>query len=153
MSVVEKSGEKKLNKIEGLKIRSNYLRDPLQTELSNDEIFLSPDAVVVMKYHGSYMQDNRDKRTKGSEKDYQFMLRLKSPAGEIPPDLYLALDEMSDKYGQGDLRATTRQAWQLHGVLKGDLNQVPSPLFFFLSLSIIIIIIINTMHDVIVIIR
>lgn len=54
------------------------------------------------------------------------MLRLKSPAGEIPPALYLKLDELADKYGQGDLRATTRQAWQLHGIMKGDLKTVIS---------------------------
>lgn len=116
----------KLPKVEGIKVRSNYLRDPLQEELGNDEIFVSPDAVVVLKYHGSYMQDNRDNRKKGVEKEYQFMLRLKSPAGEIPPNLYLKLDEMADKFGQGDLRATTRQAWQIHGILKGDLKTVIS---------------------------
>jgi len=82
--------------------------------------------VVVLKYHGSYMQDNRDKRTRGAEKDYQFMLRLKSPCGEIPPELYKKLDMLADKHGQGDLRATTRQAWQLHGILKGDLKTVIS---------------------------
>lgn len=116
--------EKKLPKVEAIKLRSNYLQDPLKNELSNDEIFLSQDAVVVMKYHGSYMQYNRDKRQKGVEKDFQFMLRLKSPAGEIPPKLYAKLDELADTYGQGDLRATTRQAWQVHGILKGDLKLV-----------------------------
>jgi sulfite reductase (ferredoxin) len=116
----------KLQKVEAIKVRSNYLKDPLKSELSNDEIYVSPDAVVVIKYHGSYMQDNRDARQKGVEKQYQFMLRLKSPGGEIPPELYLKLDELADKYGQGDLRATTRQAWQLHGVMKGNLKTVIS---------------------------
>jgi len=54
------------------------------------------------------------------------MLRLKSPAGEIPPELYLKLDNLADKFGQGDLRATTRQAFQLHGIVKGDLKTVIS---------------------------
>lgn len=115
---------KKLQKIEQLKIDSQYLQHPLKQELESDEIFLSNDAMIVMKYHGSYMQDNRDKRERGKEKDYSFMLRLKCPAGEIPPELYLTLDEMSDKFGQGDLRATTRQAWQMHGILKGELKEV-----------------------------
>eukprot|EP01035_Chromulina_nebulosa_P036140 gene36140-48654_t len=118
--------EKKLPKVEGIKQRSEYLFHPLQEELGNDEIFISPDAVVVMKYHGSYMQDNREKRQRGAEKDYQFMLRLKSPAGEVPPHLYLKLDELADKFGQGDLRVTTRQAFQLHGILKGNLKSVIS---------------------------
>jgi sulfite reductase (ferredoxin) len=118
----------KLGKVEVIKVNSNYLYTPLQEELGpdNDQIFVSPDAMVVLKYHGSYMQDNRENRKKGEEKDYQFMLRLKSPAGEIPPALYKKLDELCDKYGQGDLRATTRQAWQLHGILKGDLKTVIS---------------------------
>ena len=72
------------------------------------------------------MQDDRDKRTKGAEKAYQFMLRLKSPCGVIPPALYTILDDLADQYGQGDLRATTRQAWQLHGIMKGDLKTVIS---------------------------
>jgi len=120
------SGEKKLQKVELIKLNSNYLHTPLQEELGNDEIFVSPDAVVVLKYHGSYMQDNRDNRKKDKEKEYSFMLRLKSPCGEVPPQLHQILDDLADKFGQGDLRATTRQAWQLHGILKGDLKTVIS---------------------------
>lgn len=120
------TGEKKLQKVEAIKDRSNYLRDPLQSEMGNDEIFVNGDAVVVLKYHGSYMQDNRENRKKGEEKEYSFMLRLKSPAGEIPADLYRKLDVIADDLGQGDLRATTRQAWQIHGILKGNLKTVIS---------------------------
>ena len=118
--------EKKLQKVELIKLNSNYLRSPLKEELGNDEIYVSGDAVVVLKYHGSYQQDNRDKRSKGAEKEYSFMLRLKSPCGIIPPTLYKILDDLADKHGQGDLRATTRQAWQLHGILKGNLKAVIS---------------------------
>jgi hypothetical protein len=114
----------KIAKVELVKIRSNYLFDPLQEEMTDDRIFVGPDAVVVLKYHGSYMQDNRDHRKRGQEKEYSFMLRLKSPFGEIPPDLYRELDTMCDRYGQSDLRATTRQAFQLHGIMKGDLKTV-----------------------------
>ena len=45
----------------------------------------------ILKYHGSYMQTDREK--KGKPKDYQFMLRLKQPAGELPPDLFRLLDD------------------------------------------------------------
>ena len=114
----------KLNKIESVKINSNYLRDPLQEEMKNEEIFVSHDAVICLKYHGSYQQDNRDLRKRGEQKKYSFMLRLKCPAGEIPPHLHKTLDDLCDKYGQQDLRITTRQAWQLHSVLKGDLGTV-----------------------------
>lgn len=52
------------------------------------------------------------------------MLRLKQPAGELPPDLYRLLDDLSAQYGQGDLRATTRQCFQMHGIMKGSLKTV-----------------------------
>ena len=54
------------------------------------------------------------------------MLRLKQPAGELPADLYRLIDDLSAKHGQGDLRATTRQCFQIHGILKGDLKTVIS---------------------------
>lgn len=114
----------KLNKIEYVKINSNYLEDPLAEEMKNEEVFLSHDAVICLKYHGSYQQVKRDKRVKGEKKQYSFMLRLKCPAGEITPELHLCLDDLCEKYGQNDLRITTRQAWQLHSVIKGDLGTV-----------------------------
>lgn len=83
--------EKKIPKVEGIKINSNYLYDPLQEEMTDDRIFVGPDAVVVLKYHGSYQQDNRDRRARGREKEYSFMLRLKQPFGECPPHLYKEL--------------------------------------------------------------
>jgi sulfite reductase (ferredoxin) len=92
----------------------------------HEKIFVEQDAMVVLKYHGSYMQDNRDQRVRGEQKKYSFMLRLKSPCGEVTPELYRELDNMADQFGQNDLRATTRQAWQLHGILKGDLKSVIS---------------------------
>jgi sulfite reductase (ferredoxin) len=69
------------------------------------------------------MQFNRE--TKG-EKSYQFMLRLKQPAGELSPELYRLIDDLSAKHGQGDLRATTRQCFQIHGIMKGNLKTVIS---------------------------
>jgi len=107
-----------------LSIITNGL-SPLQQSLSDtEEISVTKDAMQILKYHGSYMQTDREK--KGKPKDYQFMLRLKQPAGELPPDLYRLLDDLSTKHGQGDLRATTRQCFQMHGILKGDLKTVIS---------------------------
>lgn len=54
------------------------------------------------------------------------MLRLKQPAGELPPELYRLIDDLSANHGQGDLRATTRQCFQIHGILKGSLKTVIS---------------------------
>lgn len=84
---------------------------------------ISKDAYQILKYHGSYMQSNRE--IKGA-KDYQFMLRLKQPAGELPAELYRLLDDLSRDYGQGDLRMTTRQCFQMHGIRKGNLKKVIS---------------------------
>jgi sulfite reductase (ferredoxin) len=114
--------QKKLSKLEGLKERSNYLREPLAAELPQDTNHFSEDALQLLKYHGSYQQDNRDNRAKGQEKDYQFMLRTRNPGGFIPPQLYLTLDQLSEEYGNHTLRVTTRQGFQLHGVLKRNLQ-------------------------------
>ena len=108
-----------------VKARSQELRQPLKDDMANDEIFVSKDSIHILKHHGSYMQQNRDLKKKADrEQSYQFMLRLKVPVGEIPPNVFRELDDLSNKYGQGDLRATTRQAFQLHGVLKANLKQV-----------------------------
>jgi sulfite reductase (ferredoxin) len=113
---------RKPSKVEGLKDRSNFLREPVASELLLDTTHFSEDAIQILKFHGSYQQDNRDNRVKGQEKDYQMMLRTRSPGGYIPPALYLTLDRLSDEYGNHTLRATTRQGFQLHGVLKRNLK-------------------------------
>jgi sulfite reductase (ferredoxin) len=114
--------QKKLSKVEGLKEDSNFLREPIATQILEDTNCFSEDATQILKFHGSYQQDNRDNRVKGQEKDYQFMLRTRNPGGFIPPQLYLALDKMADDYGNGTLRATTRQGFQMHGILKKNLK-------------------------------
>jgi len=113
---------RKLSKVEGLKEQSNYLREPVATELLQDTNCFSENATQILKFHGSYQQDNRDNRVKGQEKDYQFMLRTRSPGGFIPPQLYLTIDKLSDEYGNQTIRATTRQGFQLHGILKKNLK-------------------------------
>jgi sulfite reductase (ferredoxin) len=112
----------KLAKVEALKQRSNYLREPLATELQQDTNHFTEDAIQILKYHGSYQQDNRDNRVKGQEKDFQMMLRTRNPGGFIPPQLYLAMDELSSEYGNETMRITTRQGFQLHGILKKNLR-------------------------------
>jgi len=121
-SSTQTRSERKPSKVEGLKERSNYLREPLSTELSEDTNHFSENAVQILKFHGSYQQDNRDNRVKGQEKDYQFMLRTRNPGGAISPQLYLALDQLSEEYGNHTLRVTTRQGFQMHGILKRNLK-------------------------------
>lgn len=113
-----------MSKVEGLKTASNQLRFPLNDELKNSEIFITENAVQIMKFHGSYQQDDREKRAPGKQKAYQFMLRMKMPAGEFPASLYKVVDDISTKHGNQTIRATTRCAWQIHGILKSDLKEV-----------------------------
>ena len=113
---------RKPSKVEGLKERSNFLREPVATELLEDTTHFTEEATQILKFHGSYQQDNRDNRVKGQEKDYQFMLRTKNPGGFTPPELYLTLDKLAEEYGNQTLRVTTRQGFQLHGILKKNLK-------------------------------
>ncbi|KAJ6424791.1 hypothetical protein OIU84_025544 [Salix udensis] len=75
------------------------------------------------KFHGSYQQYNRDER---GGRSYSFMLRTKNPCGKVPNKLYLTMDDLADQFGIGTLRLTTRQTFQLHGVLKKNLKTVMS---------------------------
>jgi len=114
-----------LDGVNQMKLESDYLRHPLVEDLADLEtISISHDSYNLLKFHGSYQQDDREKRKKGAEKAWQFMLRLKVPSGECPGPLYLVLDDLCERYGQKDLRATTRQAFQIHGILKKDLKTV-----------------------------
>ena len=112
-----------VSKFEKFKGNSKYLKEPLASELNNDSDHFTNDAVQLLKFHGSYQQDNREKRNPGN-KDWQMMLRLRSPGGEIPGKLFLALDELSNQLGNSTLRATTRQAFQMHGIRKENLKTV-----------------------------
>ena len=113
---------RKSSKLEGIKERSNFLREPVATEILEDTTHFSEEAIQILKFHGSYQQDNRDNRARGQEKDYQMMLRTRNPGGFVPPQLYLALDKLSDDYGNHTMRVTTRQGFQLHGILKKNLK-------------------------------
>ena len=62
-------GGQKPSKVEGIKERSNFLREPVATELLQDTSHFTEDAIQILKFHGSYQQDNRDNRVKGQEKD------------------------------------------------------------------------------------
>ncbi|MDJ0845155.1 sulfite reductase, ferredoxin dependent [Crocosphaera sp.] len=116
------SPTRKVSKLENIKEQSNFLREPLKSELLEDTSYFSQDAVQILKFHGSYQQDNRDNRVKGQEKDYQMMLRTRNPGGYISAQLYATLDDLSDEYGNHTLRVTTRQGFQLHGILKKNLK-------------------------------
>ncbi|GFZ20698.1 sulfite reductase [Actinidia rufa] len=117
------SKEPKRSKVEIFKEQSNFIRYPLNEELLTDAPNINEPATQLIKFHGSYQQTNRDER---GSKSYSFMLRTKNPCGKVSNNLYLAMDDLADEFGIGTLRLTTRQTFQLHGVVKKDLKTVMS---------------------------
>ena len=113
-----------LSKAERRKLLSGHLREPLLTELHNNEIRFSEDAVQLLKFHGSYQQNHRELRKTDKVRCWQMMLRLRNPGGRVPAQLFMALDDLSNEIGDGTLRTTTRQAFQMHGIPKANLKQV-----------------------------
>ncbi|XAR60369.1 Sulfite reductase (ferredoxin) [Bertholletia excelsa] len=115
--------EPKRSKVEIFKEQSNFIRYPLNEELLTEASNINEAATQLIKFHGSYQQTNRDER---GTKSYSFMLRTKNPCGKVSNKLYLAMDDLADQFGIGTLRLTTRQTFQLHGILKKNLKTVIS---------------------------
>ncbi|MBP3950784.1 assimilatory sulfite reductase (NADPH) hemoprotein subunit [Bacillus suaedae] len=114
--------------VERIKEESNYLRGTLrETMLERISSGISDDDNRLMKFHGSYLQDDRDLRNERHkqklEPAYQFMLRVRTPGGVSTADQWLVMDELAQKYGNGTLKLTTRQAFQMHGILKWNMKQ------------------------------
>lgn len=114
--------------VERIKQESNYLRGTLK-ETMEDRITagIPEDDNRLMKFHGSYLQDDRDLRAERQkqklEPAYQFMIRVRTPGGVATPEQWLAMDELARKYANGTLKLTTRQAFQFHGVLKWNMKK------------------------------
>ena len=114
--------------VEVIKIESDYLRGNL-IETMEDSISagIPDDDNRLMKFHGSYLQDDRDLRVERQrqklEPAYQFMIRVRTPAGFATPKQWLVMDELAHKYGNGTLKLTTRQAFQMHGILKWNMKK------------------------------
>ncbi len=107
--------------VEDLKEQSNGLRGAVSIELAEPTPSFSEDVWQILKFHGIYQQHDRDTRGRNN-RVYSFMVRSKLPGGRLTAQQYLIHDALSDEFGQGDLRFTTRQGIQLHGVIKGDLR-------------------------------
>jgi sulfite reductase (NADPH) hemoprotein beta-component len=90
------------------------LADPAKDRFSEDDC-------EFLKFHGIYQQDDRDKRKTG--KQYIFMIRGRLPGGAVAPSVYLGFDQLSGLYGNNTMRITTRQGFQFHGVIKGNLGK------------------------------
>src|ERR1700716_2304394 len=116
-----------LSKNETVKATSNHLRGLIKEELLEDTPAFGDDSETLLKFHGTYQQDDRDRRkearAKGLTKHHQLMIRTRIPGGVVSPDAYIAHDDISRRWANGTLRVTTRQDFQLHGVLKGDIKK------------------------------
>jgi sulfite reductase beta subunit-like hemoprotein len=115
----------KESKVEVAKREGRRLRGTIAEQLHDGGSHFGGDDVTLLKFHGTYQQDDRDARKRrdtSAEKEYAFMVRVALPAGALDAEQYLALEEVADRWANGTLRVTTRQGFQFHGVLKRDLK-------------------------------
>jgi sulfite reductase (NADPH) hemoprotein beta-component len=116
-----------LSHVEKIKRESRHLRGTLAESLQDAHTgAIREDDTVLIKFHGSYQQDDRDtrdeRRRQKLEPAYSFMIRTRLPGGVCTPQQWLQLDEIARRYANGTLRITTRQAFQFHGVIKTELK-------------------------------
>ncbi|MDB4546565.1 NADPH-dependent assimilatory sulfite reductase hemoprotein subunit [Akkermansiaceae bacterium] len=122
------SEEKKLAHNEYMKIDSNYLRGTLAEGLADTSTGgLTEDEQQLLKFHGCYLQDDRDiragRRKHKLEKAFSFLIRIRVPGGVATPEQWIKMDNLADDYANGTIKLTTRQAFQLHGVIKTQLKK------------------------------
>ena len=116
------------SEVEVAKDKSNYLHGTL-VETFQDRITSSiPDEdTFILKFHGTYQQDDRDvrdsRREKKLEPAYSFMTRMRVPGGELTAKQWVASDDIATQYGNGTMKLSTRQAVQFHGFIKYDLKK------------------------------
>jgi len=121
----------KLSPVEIIKENSNYLRGQIAEDLADPTDHVSKPSTQLIKHHGTYQQDDRERRTEAraeagaaaKAKFYSFMVRTAIPGGRITSEQLLAELDLCDEVGNATLRITTRQGLQLHGVLKSDLKR------------------------------
>lgn len=116
----------KLSANESLKEASRYLRGTIAEELQQPSDQFDKDNIQLLKFHGTYQQDDRDRRAagkaEGGGKAYSMMLRCRIPGGIMTSDQFIAHLDLCDTIGNATMKLTTRQVIQLHGILKGNLK-------------------------------
>lgn len=116
-----------LSPVESIKANSNHLRGKIADVLAGPEDHFSEDEKQLLKFHGSYQQEDRDARKNRSKagvgKHYMFMVRAKMPGGKLTAKQYLAVDDIAERCANGTVRITTRQGIQLHGIVKSHLKE------------------------------
>ena len=119
----------KLSEVEHNKAASRYLRGTLIESLADRVTSGIPERDnQLLKFHGSYLQDDRDLRNERAkqklEPAWSFMVRVRAPGGVVNADQWVALTDLARRYGGGSLRLTSRQAFELHGIIKWHLQDV-----------------------------
>ncbi len=113
--------------IEKIKEASHHLRGTLKESLK-DELTgaIREDDQAVIKFHGMYQQDDRDRREERAEKKlerlYSFMIRLRLPGGFLTPEQWIAVYDIAGEHSTGVIKITSRQTLQLHGIIKSDIK-------------------------------
>jgi sulfite reductase (NADPH) hemoprotein beta-component len=115
------------NPNEPLKAESHFLRGTIAQDMADTSTgAISEPNSQLTKFHGLYLQDDRDLRIAlkkaGKEKAFAFMLRVRLPGGRATPQQWLVLDKLADDVASPSLRLTTRQTFQFHGILKGNVK-------------------------------
>ena len=124
----ENGAPEKLSAVEVAKAASHYLRGDIPEELVDGNEFVGKDSIQLLKNHGTYQQDDRERRAEArgdgaaKAKFYSFMVRTAIPGGRLTSDQFLAEIDLCDEVGNGTLRITTRQGIQHHGILKTNLK-------------------------------
>ncbi len=113
----------KLSVVERIKTNSDALRGSLKESLTDDITgSLREDDQSLIKFHGLYQQDDRDRREERSEKKlewlYSYMIRLRLPAGLMTAEQWMGMHHIAGEHSTGVIKITTRQTVQLHGILK-----------------------------------
>ncbi|QDT02928.1 Sulfite reductase [NADPH] hemoprotein beta-component [Rubripirellula lacrimiformis] len=116
----------KLSPVEKIKEASAYLKGTIGEEISEPIDHFNKDNLQLLKFHGSYQQDDRDARLtakkSGGGKAYSMMLRLRIPGGRITSQQFLSMLDLCEEFGNATMKVTTRQTIQLHGIVKDDLR-------------------------------
>lgn len=120
--------EDKRAKNEFIKENSRALRGTIAEGLADQSTgAISEDDAQLTKFHGTYMQDDRDLRPerakKKLEKAYSFMIRVRLPGGVTTSKQWQQLDAIAGTYANQTLRLTTRQTFQFHGIIKSNMRR------------------------------
>ncbi|KAJ5123217.1 Sulfite reductase subunit beta [Penicillium atrosanguineum] len=112
---------------EDIKVQSNFLRGTIMEGLLDESTgAISASDAQLTKFHGTYMQDDRDvrdeRKAQGLEPAYSFMIRCRLPGGVATPKQWLQMDAISSSHGNETMKLTTRQTFQFHGVIKRKLR-------------------------------